>query len=39
MRLHRYRVFIKATPEQVWQGITDPEDRAVLDADLAVPFS
>lgn len=21
---HRYRIFIKATPEQVWQGITDP---------------
>jgi uncharacterized protein YndB with AHSA1/START domain len=25
MRPHRYRLFIKATPEQVWQGITDPE--------------
>lgn len=24
MRPHRYRVFIKATPEQVWQGIVDP---------------
>ena len=25
MRPHRYRLFIKATPEQVWQGITDPD--------------
>lgn len=25
MRPHRYRLFIKATPEQVWQGIIDPE--------------
>ncbi len=24
MRPHRYRVYIKANPEQVWQGITDP---------------
>lgn len=24
MRPHRYRVYIKATPEQVWQGIVDP---------------
>jgi uncharacterized protein YndB with AHSA1/START domain len=25
VRPHRYRLFIKATPEQVWQGITDPD--------------
>jgi len=24
MTPHRYRIYIKATPEQVWQGITDP---------------
>ena len=24
MTPHRYRIFIKATPEQVWQGIVDP---------------
>ncbi|MEI7548442.1 MAG: SRPBCC family protein [Actinomycetota bacterium] len=24
MTPHRYRVYIRATPEQVWQGITDP---------------
>jgi uncharacterized protein YndB with AHSA1/START domain len=25
VRPHRYRLFIKATPDQVWQGITDPD--------------
>lgn len=25
MRPHRYRVYIKATPAVVWQGITDPD--------------
>lgn len=24
MRPHRYRVYIRATPEQVWQGLIDP---------------
>ena len=24
MTPHRYRIYIKATPEEVWQGITDP---------------
>lgn len=22
---HQYRIYVRATPEQVWQGITDPE--------------
>ena len=25
MRPHRYRLYIKATPDEVWRGITDPE--------------